>query len=167
MLSVRPIMCFSYHYIITVNNYLFFKLVPTSLSTDIRVNNATNDTLSVEWSYQTVHSRPAHYFIIIATRNDTNITEATERLDVLFWTDDVFRITLIGLKEFKWYIVRVAAGNLMGLGPYSDMLVLNHTLEGGETMSEFIFAHSVSRAFHGWGTMFSGLLPSCFNSMLT
>ena len=50
----------------------------------------------------------------------------------MFWPSDVFWITLKGLQEFKWYIVRVAAGNLMGLGPYSDMLVFNHTLEGGE-----------------------------------
>ena len=81
-----------------------------------------------------MQDRPAQYFIITATRNDTNITEATQRLDVLFWADDVFRITLAGLKEFKWYIVRVAAGNLMGLARYSDMLVLNQTLEGGKIM---------------------------------
>ena len=81
-----------------------------------------------------MQDRPAQYFIITATRNDTNITEATQRLDVLFWADDVFRITLTGLKEFKWYIVRVAAGNLMGLARYSDMLVLNQTLEGGKIM---------------------------------
>jgi hypothetical protein len=109
------------------------KLAPTNVSTDIRVTNATNDTLSVEWSYQTVLSKPAQYFIITATRNDTNITEATEWLDVLFWPEDVYWITLKGLKEYKWYIIRVAAGNLMGLGPYSDMLVLNHTSEGGKS----------------------------------
>jgi hypothetical protein len=88
--------------------------------------------LSIEWTYNTVHSRPAQYFIITATRNDTNITEAYGRLDVLFWTEDVFSITIEGLKEYKWYIVHVAAGNLKGLAPYSDMLVLNHTLEGGK-----------------------------------
>lgn len=120
------------------NNYISFKLVPTNVSTDIRVSNATNDTLSVQWSYETVQNRPAQYFIVTATRNDTNITEATQRLDVLFWADDVFRITLTGLKEFKWYIVRVAAGNLMGLARYSDMLVLNQTLEGGKIMWRFV-----------------------------
>ena len=44
----------------------------------------------------------------------------------------MFSITIEGLKEYKWYIVHVAAGNLKGLAPYSDMLVLNHTLEGGK-----------------------------------
>jgi hypothetical protein len=92
--------------------------------------------LSLHWSYNTLYSKPAQYFIVTATRNDTNVTVARERLNVMFWPSDVFWITLRGLQEFKWYLVRVAAGNLMGLGPYSDMLVLNRTLEGGEEQSK-------------------------------
>lgn len=86
----------------------------------------------VEWRYFTAHDKPAQSFVITATRNDTNITEASQVLDVLFWSEDVFWITLKGLKEFKWYIIRVAAGNLMGMGPFSYQLILGQTLEGGK-----------------------------------
>ncbi|XP_028396320.1 uncharacterized protein LOC114520285 [Dendronephthya gigantea] len=103
---------------------------PTNVSTDITVVNATNDTMSIHWSYDTIHSKPAQYFIITVTRNDTNVTVAIERLNVLFWFEDVFWIIVKGLKEYKWYKIRVAAGNIKGTAPFSDMLVLNHTLEG-------------------------------------
>ena len=77
-------------------------------------------------------SRPAQYFIISATRNDTNITATSVRLDVMYWPENVYWITLNGLQEYKLYLIRVTAGNAMGRGPESEILVLNRTLEGGE-----------------------------------
>lgn len=55
--------------------------------------------------------------------------------DTYGWPGVVYQYTVEGLKEFKWYDVRIAAGNVAGMAPFSYVPVINRTLEGGESVS--------------------------------
>lgn len=130
--SLHGCCLFFRHCFIGVYVCCFFDTVPLNLASEARTLVVQNDSMVIQWRYITSVERPSQFFIITATRVDTNVTEVEEMFDTMFWREDAYQYTVRGLKEFKWYDIRMAAGNPAGMAPFLVDQVTNRTLEGGK-----------------------------------